>query len=178
MDLDAQKYPIGKYKKPNVISSHDFVEYNSIIGGFPERLEAEVNHLTDRQLDTPYREGGWTVRQLIHHLSDSHMNALVRVKLALTEDLPTAVAYKEGLWAELPDSKTLNIQYSLIMLEGIHAKWSLILTTISPKEAKRCFVHPEHGREISVEEMSALYAWHCNHHLAHITNLKKREGWE
>jgi hypothetical protein len=178
MDLEAQKYPIGTYKKPKQISNDDFVEYTSVIAGFPERLEAEVNHLTSRQLDTQYREGGWTIRQLVHHLSDSHMNALVRVKLALTEELPTAVAYKESLWAELIDSRTLDIQYSLVMLEGIHAKWSLILTTITPEEAKRCFIHPEHGREISVEEMSALYAWHCNHHLAHITHLKKREGWE
>ncbi|MFZ9846607.1 MAG: YfiT family bacillithiol transferase, partial [Flavobacteriales bacterium] len=127
---------------------------------------------------TPYREMGWTIRQVVHHCADSHMNSLTRFKLTLTEDKPVVKPYWEDRWAELVDSKSMPISPSVQMLEGIHARWTVLLNSLSEQDLVKSFIHPEHGKEFRVDENIGVYAWHCNHHLAHITELKKRKNWK
>lgn len=177
MDLEALKYPIGKFQKPETITSDDLLKYISVIELFPHRLDDEVEQLSNDQLETPYRPDGWTIKQVVHHCADSHMNALVRFKLALTEDKPTIKPYKEALWADLADSSHMSIDASLNIISGIHMRWAALLKSLTKAQWKRTFVHPQHGREISLEENAGLYAWHCQHHLAHITGLKQRNEW-
>lgn len=142
----------------------------------PERLKAAVSGLSDAQLDTPYREGGWTVRQVVHHLADSHANSVIRFKLALTEDWPTIKPYDEAAWAKLPDSKSLPIESSMTFIEGMHERWVALLEAMTEADFERGFVHPEHGRQ-SLATALAIYAWHSRHHVAHITGLRARNGW-
>ena len=142
----------------------------------PARLRAAVRGLNDHQLDTPYREGGWTVRQVVHHVPDSHMNSYVRFKLALTEDEPTICPYMENLWAELPEARSAPIELSLSLLESLHKRWILVLRGIKPADWKRNLRHPELGL-VSLEKNLAIYAWHGKHHVAHITSLRERMGW-
>ncbi|GAA5038738.1 putative metal-dependent hydrolase [Marivirga lumbricoides] len=149
-------------------------EFITDISSFPVRLRNEVQHLNSEQLNIPYRPGGWTIRQLVHHCADSHMNSLMRFKLALTEDQPVIKPYFEDRWAELPDSK-MEIEPALQILEGLHARWTTLLKSLTAEQLKKVFVHPEHGTEISLEENIALYAWHCNHHLAHVVSLKPKK---
>jgi hypothetical protein len=177
MDLEKLKYPIGKFQKPASITAEQRNGFIRTIADFPAKLKAETAHLTDAQLDTPYRPGGWTVRQVVHHCADSHMNSLTRLKLALTEDKPTVKPYFEDKWAGLADSTQLSIAPALQMIEGIHARWAYLLGTLTSEQFKRSFIHPEHGKEFFLDENTALYAWHCDHHLAHIVNLKKEKGW-
>lgn len=177
MNLTELKYPIGKFKMPEVITPVLLQDYILIINAFPEKLQSAVINLTTQQLDTPYREGGWTVRQLVHHCADSHMNSLMRFKLALTEDAPKIKPYLEASWAELPDSKSMPLEPALKMLEGIHERWVFLLNHLSADDFAKTFVHPEHGRVFRLDESTALYAWHCQHHLAHITSLKSRMNW-
>ncbi|HWS60267.1 MAG TPA: putative metal-dependent hydrolase, partial [Flavobacterium sp.] len=132
---------------------------------------------TEEQLNTQYRLEGWTIRQVVHHCADSHMNSLTRLKLALTEDKPTIKPYREELWAELPDSKNLPLESSLKMLEGIHYRWSILLNNLTKEHRERTFIHPNKGKEFRIDENIGLYAWHCNHHLAHIIETKKRNQW-
>jgi hypothetical protein len=172
MTIDNLKYPIGTYAKPIEITQDLLNEYILAISTFPEKLKKEVQDLTDAQLDTPYRPGGWTIRQVVHHCADSHLNSLTRFKLALTEDNPTIRPYFEDRWAELADSKTMPIEASLKMIEGIHARWTVLLTSLSALELARTFFHPESNKQYRLDETMGTYAWHCNHHLAHITNLK------
>jgi len=141
-------------------------------------LRAAVTELTPAQLDTPYRDGGWTVRQVVHHVPDSHLNAYTRMKLALTEDEPVIKPYDEARWAELADVPATPIETSLTLLECLHRRWVLLLRSLGPKELSRRFRHPEHNRSIDLDEMLALYAWHGRHHVAHITSLRSRMGWE
>jgi len=176
--MEELKYPIGKFQKPEAFTPQLLSSYISVINHFPQKLKQEVEHLTDEQLDTPYRPDGWTVRQVVNHCADSHANALVRVKLALTENTPTITAYMQDLWAELPDCKNMPIQPALMMLQGMHSRWTIVLKNLGEKEWDRAYIHPEKGREIKLNESAASYAWHCNHHLAHITELKKRMGWK
>ncbi|MEO6305324.1 MAG: YfiT family bacillithiol transferase [Bacteroidia bacterium] len=176
--MEELKYPIGHYQKPEAFTKEILNEAISIIENFPKKLKQETEHLTDEQLDTPYRPDGWTIRQVVHHCADSHMNAMIRVKLALTEDTPTIKPYAEALWAELPDTKNLPIHFSLSILEGVHFRWATTLKNMKEKEFDRCFIHPEKGRELSLHESTGMYAWHCKHHLAHITSLKKRKDWK
>ncbi len=178
MTSEEIKFPIGKFKKPVEITTQILLNYIKEISTFPKRIQLEVENLTDEQLDTPYRNGGWTIRQVVHHCADSHMNSLIRLKLTLTEDKPTIKPYYEDRWAELFDSKNMSIQPSLKMLEGIHERWTLLLNNLTKEQLGRTFIHPEHGREFRLDENIALYAWHCNHHLAHITSLKLRMGWK
>lgn len=179
MNTEEQlKYPIGKFEKPKEITGEMWKKYISDIDTFPSRLKKEVEQLSDQQLDTVYRTGGWTIRQVVNHCADSHMNSLTRLKLALTEDNPIIKPYIEALWAELPDSKTMPIHPALKMLEGIHERWALLLNNLKDAELKRTFIHPQSGKQFQLDENTALYAWHCNHHLAHITNLKKNKGWK
>lgn len=146
------------------------------IASFPDRLSGAVEHLSAQQLDTPYRPGGWTIRQVVHHCADSHMNSLIRFKLALTEDKPVIKPYFEDRWANLPDS-IMDISPALQMLHGLHGKWVYLLQSLTAAELKKSFIHPEKQSEISLDVAIALYAWHCNHHLAHITSLKSRNCW-
>ena len=146
------------------------------IAVLPARLRAAVAGLTDEQLDTPYRPGGWTVRQVVHHLPDSHMNGLIRTKLALTEDEPTIKPYDEKLWAELPDAK-LPIEISLGLVDGLHARWAETFRTMRPEFFARFFIHPELGGAVTLDGQLHGYAWHSRHHVAHITALRQRQGW-
>ena len=142
----------------------------------PTALRGTVAGLTTEQLDTPYREGGWTVRQVVHHVADSHLNSMIRYKWALTEDKPTIKAYDEKLWADLPDTK-LDIVLSLNLLDAFHEKWVALLNTLSRDQLRREFYHPEAKRNMALDWMTGLYAWHGKHHVAHITNLRERMGW-
>lgn len=178
MNIEQLRYPIGKFEKPSTITSDILSGWINDISSFPVKLIGEVKHLTNEQLDTQYRPDGWTIRQVVHHCADSHMNALVRIKLTLTEDQPTIKPYFEDRWAKLTDSKTLTISPSLKMIEGIHNRWSVLLKNLTEEDFGRAFIHPEHGRKIRLDESTGLYAWHCNHHLAHITETKNRKDWE
>jgi hypothetical protein len=178
MTLEELKYPIGKFKKPNEITDEVLRISISDISTFPERLKNEVVKLTDSQLDTRYRPEGWTIRQVVNHCADSHMNGFIRLKLALTEENPTIKPYYEARLAELSDSKTMPIAPSLKILEGLHERWTVLLNDLTKEQMKRTFLHPEHDREIRLDEAICSYAWHCNHHLAHITTLKRNKGWK
>lgn len=176
--LELLKYPTGKFARGTMAETPERVAACiALIEGFPQKLRAEVQGLNDAQLDTPYRPGGWTVRQVVHHLADSHGQAPGRFKLALTEDTPTIKPYKEALWAELIDGRTAPIEPSLRIVEGSHARWVLLLKNMSMADFQRGFVHPEQNRTIQLSEMLEIYPWHCGHHLAHITSLKERMGW-
>jgi hypothetical protein len=177
MTLEQLKYPIGKFETPHHITNELLNKWMLVISSFPQTLKNEVSQLTDAQLDTIYRPNGWTIRQVIHHCADSHMNAFTRLKLALTEDSPSIKPYLEHLWAELPDAQFMPIEPSLKMLEGIHERWSALLKQLSEEQLKRVFIHPEHGKEIRVNENMGMYAWHCEHHLAHITGTINRNNW-
>ena len=177
MDLQQLKYPIGGYKRPEVITPGIRENWIREIATLPGRLEAALAGWTDEQLDTPYRSGGWTVRQLVHHIADSHLNAHCRIRLALTEDKPTIKPYKQDEWVKLADVQSLPVSYSLDIVRGLHARWAFLLKNLNDNELQRSFVHPEHGTSFTVEGMIGLYAWHGNHHLAHIVELGKRNGW-
>lgn len=177
MNIEKLQYPIGKYICPDVITEEVLFEWIGDISSFPSRLRNAVKKLSDEQLDTPYREGGWTIRQVVHHCADSHMNSLMRFKLTLTEEIPTIKPYYEDRWAKLPDSKDVPIESSLKMLEGIHERWTILLSSFTEADLKKTFIHPVHGREFRLDETIGMYTWHCNHHLAHITTLKKRMNW-
>ena len=176
-DLDPLKFPIGKYIKPNILTKEIIDAYINDIASFPQRLKREVIGLSEEQLNTPYRPEGWTIRQVVHHCADSHMNSLIRFKLALTEDAPTIKPYYEERWAELLDTTSMPIQPSLKMIEGIHERWTVLLNNLTDEQYGRIFIHPEHGKTFRVDENIGVYAWHCNHHLAHITETIKRNDW-
>ncbi|WPR70309.1 putative metal-dependent hydrolase [Flavobacterium sp. NG2] len=177
MNIEKLKYPIGKFTAPTNTTKEIVEEYILDIQAFPERLKKEIETLSEAQLDTVYRPGGWTIRQLVNHCADSHMNSLIRFKLALTEDKPTIKPYFEDRWAELIDSKNIDIKPALLILEGLHARWSLLLQSLSNEELKKTFIHPETNKEIRIDENIGIYAWHCNHHLAHIISLKSTMNW-
>ncbi len=178
MNIEQLKYPIGKFEKPTTITKDILSKSISDISSFPARLIHEVNHLTDEQLDTQYRPDGWTIRQVVHHCADSHMNSLTRLKLALTENQPTIKPYYEERWAELADSKNMLIAPALKMIEGIHERWTALLNNLTEEEHGKIFIHPEHGKTFRIDENIGVYAWHCNHQLAHITETKKRNNWK
>lgn len=175
--LEQLKYPIGHYLPPDPIPESLIKTWISEIQSLPAALESALAGMTDTQLDTPYRPGGWTVRQLVHHLADSHVNAHCRLRLALTEDGPTIKPYEQDEWAELADVKNMPVVHSLNILTGLHARWAFLLKNLSSSQFQRVFVHPEYQKTYSIGEMTGLYAWHGKHHLAHITELKKRNGW-
>ena len=176
-ELERLKYPIGQFECPINISEAQIESWISILEHFPTRLENLVKDLSDEQIDTSYRPKGWTVRQVIHHLSDSHHHSYIRFKWALTEDKPVIKYYYEQLWAELPDAKTGPIQMSLDHLKAVHAKLVYLLKGLNKDELNKSFIHPEHNDEVSLKKNIVNYAWHSNHHYAHIENLLKREGW-
>jgi hypothetical protein len=170
------RYPIGKFRRPASLTPAERAAAAATLAEAPSRLRQAVAGLTAAQLDTPYRPGGWTVRQLVHHVPESHMNAFVRLKLALTEEEPTIRPYYEDRWAELPDARSAPIEPSLALLEALHQRWDLALRDLAPAGWERMLVHPESGRQ-SVEQLIAMYAWHGRHHVAHVTELRRREGW-
>jgi uncharacterized damage-inducible protein DinB len=170
------RYPIGKFSFEGPLTAERKKQYLNDIEQTPARLRTAVRGLSDEQLNTPYRDGGWTVRQLAHHVPDSHMNAYIRFKLALTEDEPTIRPYMEDRWAELPESKQAPIDVSLALLDSLHERWALVLRNISDAGWKRTFRHPEMGL-LSLEKTLALYAWHGRHHVAHVTSLREKMGW-
>jgi uncharacterized damage-inducible protein DinB len=170
------RYPIGRFKRPETISQQDRLEAIAAIAAMPGRLKAAVHGLDREQLETPYREGGWTVRQLVHHIADSHMNAFIRLRLALTEDWPTIKPYDEKAWAMLRDSTGAPVGWSLDLLESLHARWVLLLDSLTDEQWARGIKHPENG-PMSIDVIVQLYAWHSKHHVAHITRLCEQKGW-
>lgn len=174
-EIEKLKYPIGKFDCPLDASQQKVSDWISIIEHLPNRLRNLVDNFDQKQLDTPYRPEGWTVRQVIHHIPDSHINAYIRFKWALTEENPLIKAYHEGLWAELPDSRG-PVEPSLNMLESLHEKWVYLLKGMTPEKLNRTYMHPVSGENI-LKNVIGMYAWHGNHHFTHIQNLAKREGW-
>lgn len=169
------RYPIGEFEMPTNVTPERRKAAMDEIASTPAKMRAAVKGLNDSQLDTPYREGGWTVRQVVHHVPDSHANALVRLKLALTEDKPTIKPYNEAAWAELADAK-MPIEVSLTLLDSVHARWDRIWRSLKPEHFSRKLVHPEHG-ERTVDWLLFDYEWHGKNHTAHITELRKQKGW-
>ena len=170
------RYPIGKYEMPEEVTPAMRAGAILEIASTPERVRAAVKGLNDAQLDTRYREGGWTFRQVVHHMADSHMNAYVRWRLALTESEPTIKPYEESAWARLEDAAHAPIEVSLRLLEPLHERWVRLMHSVKPEEFARTFRHPEHGVR-TLDWMLFLYAWHGKHHTAHITELRKQRGW-
>jgi uncharacterized damage-inducible protein DinB len=170
------RYPIGKFHFDGPLTEQQKQTSLDEIARTPTNLRAAVKGLSEAQLDTPYRPGGWTVRQLIHHVPDSHLNSYLRFKLALTEDDPTIKPYAEDRWAELADTKSTPVEVSLVMLDSLHDRWVRLLRSLTPEQWKRTFRHPDLG-PMTLEKTLALYAWHGRHHVAHVTALRKREGW-
>lgn len=173
LDLNELKYPIGKFNKPERITLETIGRWIDEIEHLPHQIRNAVGDLNQQQLEIPYRPGGWTIRQVIHHLPDSHMNSYIRFRWALTEDKPTIKAYYEDRWAELQDAKHGSIDMSLILLEAIHIRWSVLLRSMTLEQFHRCFIHPETRKEVGLDESIGLYAWHGKHHLAHIDNCIK-----
>ena len=169
------RFPLGNFNRKTEVTPELRKELVQTISDLPETLEKAVSDLTQQQLDTPYRAEGWTVRQTIHHIADSHLNAYTRFKLALTEDVPTIRPYAEDRWAELADSK-LPIDVSLKIIEGVHARWTVLLESMSDADFQKQLNHPETG-VWTLENMLGLYEWHSRHHTAHITKLRERNGW-
>ena len=174
--MDA-RYPVGKFENPKDVTPALRNAAIEEIAVTPARVRAAVQGLSDSQLDTPYREGGWTVRQVVHHFADSHMNAYIRWRLALTETEPTIKPYEEAAWAKLEDAAHAPVEISLRLLEPLHERWVRMLRSVKPEEFARTFRHPEHGVR-TLDWMLFLYAWHGRHHTAHITELKKQKGWK
>jgi len=162
------KYPIGPFLVPDEITSELIQTWIGEIEAFPKLLRAATRKLSEKQLDTPYRDGGWTVRQVVHHCADSHMNSFIRFKLAITEDNPTIKGYKEAAWAEMPDYLQLPIEPSLKLLEGLHERWVILMKSLSKDDLKKTFFHPEKQKSIPLDQTIALYAWHGKHHLGHV----------
>lgn len=170
------RYPIGRFTPPAELTPSLRAVQIQTLRELPERLRVAVDGLTSTQLDTPYREGGWTVRQLVHHVADSHANSYVRFKLALTEDWPTIKPYDEAAWARLADSATLPADISLLLVAALHARWVALLESLGEAEFQRGYVHPESGRQ-TLGLALALYAWHSLHHTVHVTRLREQHGW-
>jgi hypothetical protein len=175
-EFDELQYPIGRFSAPASTMPGIRAAHVHTIQLLPERLNQAIDGLGDAQLDTVYRDGGWTIRQVVHHIADSHTNAFLRFKHALTEEWPTIKPYNEAAWAELADSKTLPLELSLATIKGVHGRWAVLLDAMSGDDFHRGFNHPEHG-QVPLTKALSMYDWHSRHHLAHITGLRKRMGW-
>lgn len=174
--MNDPRYPIGKFNYEGAPSEQQRQKLIEDIAQTPAALRTAVQGLSAEQIETPYRDGGWTVRQVVHHVPESHMNAYIRFKLALTEDEPTIKPYEEDRWAKLPDVQSTPIEVSLSLMELLHDRWVRVLKAIKPEEWKRTFRHPELGI-VALEKNLCLYSWHGRHHVAHITELRKRMNW-
>jgi uncharacterized damage-inducible protein DinB len=170
------RYPIGKFQPPPSVTDSDRAAFVDQIAALPGDLRAAVSGFDDARLDTPYRDGGWTVRQVVHHVPDSHLNAYTRFKLALTEDRPTIKTYEEAQWAELPEARSAPIGVSLALLDALHQRWVLLLRVLAPGQFARSFRHPDLGL-MTLDQLVAMYAWHGRHHVAHISALSSRMDW-
>jgi uncharacterized damage-inducible protein DinB len=170
------RYPIGRFRKVASLTERERDAAIESIAATPIRLRAAILGLTPEQLDTPYRPEGWTVRQLVHHVADSHMNSYVRFRLALTEDNPAIKSYDEARWAELEDARTAPVELSLALLDALHQRWVRLLRSLAPGAFARTVEHPEHGA-MSLDSLLALYDWHGRHHVSHVTKLRQRMGW-
>jgi hypothetical protein len=171
--IKALKYPIGEFKMPKKFSDKEIESRIKIIADFPARLKKEVDTMYEDMLEYRHRLGGWTVRQIVHHCADSHMNAYVRTKLAYTEDNPTIKPYDESAWANTDDAGEAPVAWSLQILEGLHKRWGMLLSGLNEDELKKTYFHPEHNKKISLSYLIFLYSWHCEHHLAHVKQAKK-----
>ncbi len=166
--MNDPRYPIGRYQRPADLSWEAMQPMIDEIEDLPTTMAFAVDQLTEDELDEPYRPGGWSKRQVIHHVADSHMNSYIRFRWALTEDKPTIKAYDEKKWAELPDAKTESVEISLALIDALHQRWVTLLRALGPEDLKREFVHPEDGKTYSIAELIPLYAWHGKHHLGHL----------
>jgi hypothetical protein len=175
-ELALLRYPIGSPRRADSFTAQERSAAIEGIRQLPQSLRSAVAALSEEQLETPYRPGGWTVRQLVHHVADSHMNAYVRVRLGLTEDWPTIVPYQENRWAQLEDASTGAVLPSLDLLQALHTRWAQLFASLDEQDWKRGYVHPENGRE-TLERVAVLYDWHGRHHTAHVTQLLARMGW-
>lgn len=170
------RYPIGRWQRPQSVDRNLLAEALDTLGELPQNLRAAVRHLDGEQLDTPYREEGWTVRQLVHHVADSHLNCYLRIRLALTEDAPVIKPYDEKAWANLHDCDGAPVEWSLELLEALHARLLMLLRSLSSAQWRRTYVHPENGA-MPLDQVATLYAWHSRHHVAHITALRAAKDW-
>ena len=177
MELEVLQYPIGRFKASDSYPPEDVRTNIQIISALPSKFINLLGGWTEEQYDTHYRPDGWTIRQLIHHVADSHINAYVRFRLALTENNPTIKPYKEDRWAELPDAKTAQVDLSLQLLKNVHLRWVLLMNSMDAADLARTYTHPETGRTIRLDGVIALYAWHSEHHYQHAFTLAEREGW-
>ena len=175
-DQDDLRYPIGRFRPPASSLPGIRAAHIQTLRLLPERLRAALSGLNDAQLDTPYRDGGWTVRQVVHHVADSHADCLMRFKLALTEDWPAINPYDEAAWANLADSRLLPVDVSVSLIDALHARWVALLESLTEDDFHKGFVHPERGR-LDLATTLAIYDWHSRHHTAHITALRARQGW-
>ena len=171
------RYPIGKFQLPENINADALTAYVQRINAAPQNLRDAVDGLSEAQLDTPYRPEGWTVRQVVHHIPDSHLSGYIRFNWALTEENPTIKAYDEQSWAALPYQQEVPHEVSMQLLESLHARWVVLLESLDEKQWNKTFVHPEDGQTYSLKVAVALYAWHGDHHIAHISSLRKKMGW-
>lgn len=175
--LEQLRYPVGRFQRPVAFTEADKKQWIAILEALPKWLDALVENLDEAHLQTPYRPGGWNVIQTIHHIADSHANAYVRLKLALTEDNPTIKPYKEALWAELPDVQSVPVNVSITMLHAMHRRWTAVLRSMGAEDWERTYFHPEQERKVPLWEMTAMYAWHSKHHMEHIRGLRERMNW-
>lgn len=175
--MEELQYPIGKYEKPKEMTDVLRKEWLGVLSALPAWIDASVENLDAEQMNVPYREGGWTIVQVIHHLADSHMNAYIRLKLALTEENPTVKPYNEKAWAELPDNNVVPVNISITLLHALHRRLVATLEHLNESDWLKTYYHPDHKRDFPVWEVVALYAWHSRHHTAHILKLRERMGW-
>ena len=172
--IDTLRYPVGKFKTPREYTQQDIQTWITTIEKLPAELKEELRLAGENKLDVPYREGGWTVRQVVHHLADSHMNSYIRFKLSMTETDPTVRPYYEDRWAELTDAKSGPVEFSVNLLEALHQRWVYFLRSLTPADFQRRFYHPEHDKHFELREILALYAWHCQHHLGHVRIISRK----
>lgn len=175
--MDDVRYPIGRFEWKGPVSEEQRQAWIEDIAGTPARLRAAVAGLEPWQLDTPYRPGGWTLRQVAHHLPDSHMNAYIRFKLALTEDHPTVKPFSQDRWAELADYRVTPVEVSVALLEALHERWVALLRSLRPEDFQRTYFHPEHKKDFTLEYALGQFAWHGRHHVAQVVAFRQRMGW-
>lgn len=175
-NLEKLRFPIGEFQKPDAISQNDLETWITTIENFPNKIKTLTQNLSVEALNWIYRPNGWCIKQVVHHCADSHINSFVRFKLALTEDVPVIKPYEEDRWAELTDGNSDNILPSIQIIEGVHARWVILLKSFGEKELKRQFTHPANNKTSSLDEIIGVYAWHCNHHLAHIEQALLYKG--
>ncbi len=176
-NLEQLRYPIGRYKTPDGHTPELMKQWTDVLTALPSWMDVCIENLDEAQLHTPYRPGGWTVQQVVHHLADSHMNSYIRLKLALTEDNPTIKPYLEQEWAKMEDTQALPVNLSVTLLHALHRRWVAIIKSMKPADLERTYFHPEQGRTIPVWELVAMYAWHSRHHMEHVRQLRQRMGW-